>query len=71
MNKQKKYSCPSIKVMRMAMKKSVMIDTFSGGDERNGIVIDPDFWSSPVAASRRCHLTSVASPLFSNVTATW
>ena len=42
MNKQKKYSCPSIKVMRMTMKKGVMIDTFSGGDPGNGIVIDPE-----------------------------
>ena len=26
----------------MAMKKGVMIDTFSGGDPGNGIVIDPE-----------------------------
>ena len=42
MKKQKLYTSPSIKVMRMAMKKGVMLDTFSGGDEGNGIVIDPD-----------------------------
>ena len=41
MKKQKLYSSPSIKVMRLAMKKGVMIDTFSGGDPDNGIVIDP------------------------------
>ena len=34
------YSSPSIKVMRMAMKKRFMLDTFSGGDEVNGITID-------------------------------
>ncbi len=42
MKKQMKYSSPSIKVMRMAIKKDVLIDTFSGGDEGNGIVIDPE-----------------------------
>ena len=41
MKKQMIYSSPSIKVMRMAMKKGVMIDFFSGGDEGSGIVIDP------------------------------
>lgn len=40
--KKQSYSSPSIKVMRMAMKKGVMIDTFSGGDEGNGIIIEPD-----------------------------
>ena len=43
MKKQMKYSCPSIKVMRMVLKNGVMIDTFSGGDEGNGIVIDPEY----------------------------
>lgn len=42
MKKQMKYSSPTIKVMRMALKNGVMIDTFSGGDQENGIVIDPD-----------------------------
>ena len=42
MKKQKIYFSPSIKVMRMAMRKGVMLDIFSGGDEGNGIVIDPD-----------------------------
>ena len=42
MKQLKIYSSPSIKVMRMAMRKVVMLDIFSGGDEDNGIVIDPD-----------------------------
>ena len=42
MKKQMKYTSPSIKVMRMVLKNGVMIDTFSGGDEGNGIVIDPE-----------------------------
>lgn len=42
MKKQKFYTSPSIKVMRMAMKKGVMIDTFSGGDPESGLIIDKD-----------------------------
>ena len=42
MSKQMIYSNPSIKMMRMDMRKGVMLDIFSGGDETNGIVIDPE-----------------------------
>ena len=36
----RRYSRPSVKVMRMAMSKRFMLDTFSGGDKDNGIIID-------------------------------
>ncbi len=42
MKKQMKYTSPSIKVLKMVLKNCVMIDTFSGGDEGNCIVIDPE-----------------------------
>ena len=41
MNKRA-YSKPSTKVMRMVISKSVMLETFSGGDHGNGIGIDPN-----------------------------
>ena len=53
MKKQKLYTSPSIKVMRMAMKKGVMIDTFSGGDEGNGIDIDPNPDPGQINRSKR------------------
>ncbi|MBO4607505.1 MAG: hypothetical protein J5682_06350 [Prevotella sp.] len=34
------YTSPSVKVMRMTMKKNIMQDIFSGGDVENGIEID-------------------------------
>lgn len=34
------YTCPSVKVMRMTMKKNVMQDIFSGYDPYNDIEID-------------------------------
>lgn len=41
MNKRA-YNKPSTKVMGMVISKSVMLDTFSGGDYGNGMGFDPN-----------------------------